>query len=108
MLYMPDFLVNRMGIVNCADEPFGSVDQDPAFEAHLGDQWENSIYRLGLAVLEEAARRQLPPARVALEIAERRSLEEHPIWGHRGRLIIDSLVAGGWASSPAGTAPEAG
>ena len=108
VLYMPDFLVNRMGIVNCADEAFGSVDDDPAIEAHLGDRWENSIYRLSLEVLGEAARRGLPPARVALEIAEGRSREEHPIWGHRGQQIIDSLVASGWASAGGGAASGPG
>ena len=98
VLYMPDFLVNRMGIVNCADESFGSVDDDPAFEEHLGDTGDNSIYRLSLSVLEEARRTGRTPARVALALAEERSLEPHPIWGHRAIRIIRSLVASGWAS----------
>jgi glutamate dehydrogenase/leucine dehydrogenase len=97
VLYMPDFLVNRMGIVNCADESFGYVDGDPTFEEHLGDRWDQSIYRLSLRVLEEARRTGKTPARVALDIAEKRSFETHPIWGHRGVQIIDSLVASGWA-----------
>lgn len=96
-LYMPDFLVNRMGIVNCADEQFGYVDHDPAFERHLGDRWHNSIYNLSLQVLETAKRSRKTPARVALELAEERSRVEHPIWGHRGRQIIESLIRGGWA-----------
>jgi glutamate dehydrogenase/leucine dehydrogenase len=98
VLYMPDFLVNRMGIVNCADESFGSLDDDPAFEEHLGDTGDNSIYRLSLRVLEEARRTGKTPARVALALAEERSLETHPIWGHRGIRIVRSLVASGWAS----------
>jgi glutamate dehydrogenase/leucine dehydrogenase len=98
ILYMPDFLVNRMGIVNCADEPFGYVDGDPAFEAHLGDTWEGGIYRLSLRILEEARRTGQTPARVALTLAEERSLETHPIWGHRGVQIVRSLVASDWAS----------
>jgi glutamate dehydrogenase/leucine dehydrogenase len=97
VLYMPDFLVNRMGIVNCADEAFGYVDGDPAFEEHLGDRWENGIYRLSLRVLEEARHTGKTPARVALALAEERSLETHPIWGHRGVQIIRSLVASEWA-----------
>jgi glutamate dehydrogenase/leucine dehydrogenase len=97
VLYLPDFLVNRMGIVNAADEAFGYVDGDPAFEEHLGDTWDNSIFKLSLRVLDEARRTGKTPARVALDLAEKRSLETHPIWGHRGVQIIDSVVASGWA-----------
>ena len=92
ILYLPDFLVNRMGIVNCADEQYGSVDPDPRIENHLGDAWDNSIYNLSLQVLDEARRTGTTPARVALALAERRSLELHPVWGHRGAQIIRSLV----------------
>lgn len=98
VLYMPDFLVNRMGIVNCADEGSGYVDGDPVFEEHLGDRWDNGIYRLSLDVLGEARRSGRTPARVALELAEKRSFEKHPIHGHRGVQIIRSLVSAGWAS----------
>jgi glutamate dehydrogenase (NAD(P)+) len=96
VLYLPDFLVNRMGIVTCADEQFGYVDGDPAIESHLGEG-EGSIYALALEVLAEAGRTGRTPGRIALDLAERRSLEPHPIWGHRGARIIRSLVEGGWA-----------
>jgi leucine dehydrogenase len=95
VLYMPDFLVNRMGIVNCADEQYGYVgDEDPRIAAHLGRQ-DNGIYELSLAILDEAGRRGEPPARVALRLAERRSREPHPVWGHRGAAIIRALVRPG-------------
>ena len=97
VLYLPDFLVNRMGIVNCADEGSGYVDGDPAFERHLGDGWDNSIYRLSLKVLEEARGTGKTPAKVALDLAEKRSFETHPIQGHRGLEIVRSLVASDWA-----------
>jgi glutamate dehydrogenase/leucine dehydrogenase len=123
VLYMPDFLVNRMGIVHCADEQYGYVgDEDPRIAAHLGsaprasgaaagaaaadaadaaDRWENSIYNLSLTILAEAARRGEPPARVALRLAESRSREPHPIWGHRGAAIVRALTRpGAWASGP--------
>ena len=118
VLYMPDFLVNRMGIVHCADEQYGYVgDEDPRIAAHLGtspqaagasaaDRWENSVYNLSLAILAEAARRGEPPARVALRLAESRSREPHPIWGHRGAAIIRVLTRpGAWASVPRATSP---
>lgn len=97
--YLPDFLVNRMGIVTCADEQFGYVDDDPAIQQHLGLEWENGVYRLSLAVLDEAQRTRRTPHRVALDLAERRSFEQHPIWGHRGPLIIETLARRGWAGS---------
>lgn len=97
ILYMPDFLVNRMGIVNCADEQYGYLAEDPRVEAHLGDEWDNSVYNLSLAVLDEAKRTGKTTARVALDLAERRSFDLHPVWGHRGAAIIKSLVENGWA-----------
>ncbi len=97
ILYLPDFLVNRMGIVNCADEQFGNIDDDPAFERHLGDEWENSIFNLTQQVLAEAERTGRTPHRVAVELADERSFEQHPLWGHRGPVIIKGLVDGGWA-----------
>ena len=95
ILYLPDFLVNRMGIVNCADEQYGYLEEDPRLEAHLGDEWENSVYNLSLAVLDEARKTGKTPARVALDLAEKRSFDLHPLWGHRGAAIIRSLVRSG-------------
>ena len=97
VLYLPDFLVNRMGIVNCADEQAGYVQPDPVVERHLGDSWPNSVYCLTLDVLDRSARTGRTPAAIALELAEERSLEPHPVYGHRGVQIIESLVRGGWA-----------
>jgi leucine dehydrogenase len=95
ILYLPDFLVNRMGIVNCADEQYGYLEEDPRVEAHLGNEWENSVYNLSLAILDEARKAGKTPARVALNLAEKRSYELHPLWGHRGAAIIRSLVRSG-------------
>lgn len=100
ILYLPDFLVNRMGIVNCADEQYGSLEDDPHIESHLGDTWDNSVFNLSLKVLEEAGRSGRTPARVALDLAEERSRDLHPIWGHRGAAIVRSLVRNGWESPP--------
>jgi leucine dehydrogenase len=97
ILYLPDFLVNRMGIVNCADEQYGYLEDDPRIESHLGDSWDNSVFNLSLKVLEEARRSGRTTARVAVDLAEERSRELHPVWGHRGAAIIRSLVRTGWA-----------
>ena len=92
VLYLPDFLVNRMGIVNCADEQSGSLDEDPNIERHLGEEWDNSVFNLAREVLAKAAESGETPHRVALRVAERRSFEKNPLWGHRSVKIIRSLV----------------
>ncbi len=97
--YLPDFLVNRMGIVQCADEQYGVIDDDPRIGRHLGREWDNSVYNLSRRVLREAAELERTPQQVALEIAERRSHELHPLWGHRGRQIIDAVVRSDWSAA---------
>eukprot|EP00035_Acanthoeca_spectabilis_P037454 m.45364 g.45364 ORF g.45364 m.45364 type:complete len:482 (+) comp8628_c0_seq1:111-1556(+) len=99
ILYAPDFLVNRMGIVNCADEAAGSLLDDPFVTRHLGTEWDGAIGPLLKRVFTEADKSDRTPAAVALDLAERMSVEHHPIFGHRGKAIIDSLVASGWATS---------
>ncbi|MFQ5710103.1 MAG: Glu/Leu/Phe/Val dehydrogenase, partial [bacterium] len=96
VLYVPDFLTNRMGIVNCANEQYGYVTNDPAIERHLSRDWQHSIYQTTLQVLGESQQTGEPPAKVAIGIADKLSLENHPIFGHRGPQIIDSLVADRW------------
>jgi len=95
IVYIPDFLTNRMGIVNCADEQYGYVNNDSHFERHLEKNWEHSIYQTALKVLNEKEQ-GIPPARAAVSIADELSIINHPIFGHRGQQIIDSLVANEW------------
>jgi len=97
VLYVPDFLTNRMGIVTCADEQAGYVDGDPLIERHLGRDWEHGIHRAALRVFAESAETGVPPGAVARAQADALSLEPNPIFGHRGPAIIASVVAGGWA-----------
>lgn len=96
ILYIPDFLTNRMGIVNCADEQAGYINHDPLIERHLTKDWEYSIYQMTLNVLRESKNTCKSTGAMAVEMAEKLSLENHPIFGHRGRLIISSLVEDGW------------
>ncbi len=94
--YVPDFLTNRMGIVNCANEQYGYVDNDPLIEQHLNKEWEYSVYQTTLRVLNGSKETGMPPAKKAIELADEMSEVNHPIFGHRGRLIIDSLMANKW------------
>jgi len=96
IIYVPDFLTNRMGIVNCADEQAGYVNNDPIIERHLSKDWEYSIHQATLRVLNQSRESKIPSGKVAIELAHKLSLENNPIYGHRSQLIIDSLVESKW------------
>jgi glutamate dehydrogenase/leucine dehydrogenase len=103
--YLPDFLVNRMGIVNCANEQYGYVGADPSadpyFARHLGREWAQSVYQTSLRVLARAEGGATHPHAAAVALADELSREAHPVWGHRGQQIISALVAEGWAEGRA-------
>lgn len=90
--YVPDFVANRMGIVNCANEQYGQVDGDPAIERHFGRTWDNAVFVVTKRVLERAAREGTTTSAAANALADEACRVPHPIWGHRGRAIIDGLV----------------
>ena len=96
ILYVPDFLTNRMGIVTCADESAGYVTPDPDIERHLQRDWEHSIHQTCLEVFRESRSGGRPTSTVATEIADRLSMEVNPVYGHRGARIIESLVGDRW------------
>ncbi len=96
ILFVPDFLCNRMGIVQCGNEQYGHVHDDPAVERHLGRVWEGSIFCTTQRVLTRAREEGVTPVTAANRVADERVQESHPIWGHRARAIIDSLVSEGW------------
>ncbi len=96
VIYIPDFLVNRMGIVNCANEQYGYLENDPVIAQHLSEKWPHSVYASTMRVLRESAETGDPPGEVATRQADELSELPHPIFGHRGRQIIDSLVATRW------------
>jgi leucine dehydrogenase len=96
IFYIPDFLTNRMGIVTCANEQYGYINNDPFIEMHLNKNWKYSIYKTSLEVLKESKLSGQPTAKVAVKIADKLSKINHPIFGHRGKLIIQSLVDDKW------------
>jgi glutamate dehydrogenase/leucine dehydrogenase len=92
-MYVPDFLVNRMGIVNCADEEhIGIIEDDPKLDLHLGTQWDNSIFNLTMFVLKESQKLGKTTQEIAIDLAEKRSLEVNPCYGHRSLQVIQWLV----------------
>ena len=96
ILYVPDFVANRMGIVQCANEQYGSLPGDPAIERHLGRDWSGSVYQTTLRVLERAATDRALPSDTANRMADELAVEPHPIWGHRGHAIIEALRFERW------------
>jgi len=97
--YVPDFLANRMGIVSVCNEQYGSLREDPEVTRHLAADWEGGIRRTLHRLFQEAADEGVTTVRAALRLADRLTLEPHPIWGHRTWKLIESLAANGWASS---------
>ena len=98
--YVPDFVANRMGIVNCADEAFGRVGTlgdhtaDPAVSRHLvgrEGKWENSVWNITAHVLRLAKERGVTPGQAANELADEMASQLHPIWPERSREIQKSV-----------------
>jgi glutamate dehydrogenase/leucine dehydrogenase len=98
ILYVPDFLANRMGIVNCANEQYGVFVGDSAVTAHLQRDTPYGIFRRCHEVCERAERSGNTTAAEAELLADELSLELHPIWGNRAREIVDYLVTNDWAA----------
>lgn len=94
--YVPDFLANRMGITNCANEAYGYVDQDPAIYKHFSKTEPMGIFQMTNQVLNLSKDAKISTAEAAIAIADTLMKEPHPIWGHRGQQIIDSLVKTKW------------
>ncbi|MCB1603173.1 MAG: Glu/Leu/Phe/Val dehydrogenase dimerization domain-containing protein [Gammaproteobacteria bacterium] len=94
--YVPDFLVNRMGIVNCADEQAGYVQNDSFFERHLQKDYEFSIYQTTLRVFKQSALNNATPAAIAIQLSDELAEQTNPIYGYRGIEIIRSLKESHW------------
>ncbi len=98
IVYVPDFLANRMGIVNCANEQYGRLDDDPAILAHLSRDAPFGIFCRVVEVLRRSEASKKTPAAEAEQLAEELSNEPHPLWNDRGQQIIDALIDGEWIS----------
>jgi glutamate dehydrogenase/leucine dehydrogenase len=97
ILYVPDFVANRMGIVNCANEQYGSFDNDPAITRHFDRGWQGSVYQVTRAVLERGAASHITSAGAANQLADELAEQPHPIFPDRAAAIIRGLMAQGWA-----------
>lgn len=87
--FVPDYVVNRMGITNCADEWMGYLPEDIEVATER-------IFPDTLRVLKHANDLLKNPKEAADELADIAAGELHPLLGHRGRRITDDLVASRW------------
>jgi leucine dehydrogenase len=97
IVYVPDFVANRMGIVNCANEQYGSLDDDPAIVRHFDRDWQGSVYRVTRAVLARANSSRMTSAGAANALADELAEQPHPIFPDRAGAIIRGLLEHGWA-----------
>ncbi|MBC8069890.1 MAG: Glu/Leu/Phe/Val dehydrogenase [Deltaproteobacteria bacterium] len=92
IVYVPDFVANRMGIVNCANEQYGRLDHDPGIERHFGREWDNAVYVVVRRVLERATTDNITTSAAANALADEACRVPHPIWGHRSQAIIADVA----------------
>lgn len=90
--YVPDFLCNRMGITNCADEWLGYLEEDVLLAAER-------VYPDTLRVLRHARDLRITTQEAAESLANVAASELHPTLGHRGRRIIDFVMSSSWLSA---------
>jgi glutamate dehydrogenase/leucine dehydrogenase len=89
--FVPDFVCNRMGIVNCADEWMGYLESD------IRDAAEH-VYPDTLEVFQYAKDHKLTTTEAADQLADAKATILHPLIGHRGQRIIQYLIESGWVN----------
>lgn len=88
--YVPDFVCNRMGIVNCADEWMGYLPEDVQRAA-------GKVYHDTFAIFERARQLDITTAAAADLLADEAAQEVHPLFGMRGWRILEYLLKADWA-----------
>jgi leucine dehydrogenase len=85
IVYLPDFYINRLGIINCANEQYGRLENDLRNEVRkLYDDPVNGTF----ALLKECEAKNKTPQEIAIHWANEWGKQPHPIWGHRGIELI--------------------
>ena len=96
IVYVPDFVANRMGIVNCANEQYGVLPEDPSVLRHFDPAWDNSLWAITTRVLERARLERITTTRAANALADELGAVPHPLWPGRGQQIRNALVRERW------------
>lgn len=94
--YTPDYVANRMGVVDCMSEAFGHLSKDPAIEHHYTRESRDGIWQVVHRIFKHADSHGVTEVEAANTLADAAARELNPIWGHRGKAIIDDLVSSHW------------
>eukprot|EP00744_Colponema_vietnamica_P002718 GILI01004233.1.p1 GENE.GILI01004233.1~~GILI01004233.1.p1 ORF type:complete len:468 (+),score=161.33 GILI01004233.1:89-1492(+) len=94
--FIPDYVCNRMGIVNCANEQYGSLQEDPAITRHFRADWDNAVFNVTKKVLEMSRDKNITTTKAANMLADSLAAVPHPIFPHRSMDIMRSLVKDKW------------
>lgn len=86
ILYLPDFFINRMGIINCANEQYGWL------ESTLQDEVVK-IYDDTVNLLTASRQRGLSPQEMAMIQAGEALTKVHPIWPNRGKQLVQKAAS---------------
>lgn len=89
IVYAPDFIINRMGIVNCANEPHGYLASEVKQKA-------DEVYPATYSILADAKAKNHSSQFEAIDLAEKMSRVDNPILGHRGLAIVKYLMESNW------------
>ena len=88
---MPDYAVNRMGIVNCANEYAGTYAEpldDPFVAAHFDAGNPDSIPSVVKRIVEESRKTGRSTQSIANALADAKGREFNPLWHHRPFQIV--------------------
>jgi glutamate dehydrogenase/leucine dehydrogenase len=86
ILYLPDFFINRMGIINCANEQYGWLESTLREEVV-------KIYDDTVMLLRESRDRGISPQEMAMIHAAEAMKKTHPIWPNRGKQLIEKAAS---------------
>lgn len=90
ILYCPDFIVNRMGIVNCANEMYGKLKDDLLISSHYDPKEQYSIPRILGQIYTDSETNDKNMLDSAKILADKMIKMNHPIMGDRFNKIVDS------------------
>lgn len=85
ILYLPDFFINRMGIINCANEQYGWLET--TLQEEVVKIYEDTVH-----LLEESRNRNISPQEMAMIQAGEAMKKMHPIWPGRGKQLIQKAA----------------
>lgn len=86
ILYLPDFFINRMGIINCANEQYGWLESTLQEEVV-------KIYDDTMNLLTASRQRGVSPQEMAMIQASEALKKTHPIWPYRGKQLIQKAAS---------------